>query len=71
MVPGIFGQRVSTNHTAHMAETDHSLVTKLEAYLSWAADEKRIAGILAWHWNLGGFIKPDTMTCGRISFIDP
>ena len=76
-VPGLFGKDARPGtpgaNSTLMAATDAALVAKLRGYTAWAAEDEKLAGLLAWHWpNLEppgrtGF-KPHGMVLGGVAY---
>ena len=51
VVPGFFSDATPDLPKATQVQQDEALVTKLEQYLRYAAEESRIEGIMPWHWK--------------------
>ena len=44
----MFGPR---GNTSQMEATDSELVEKLQAYWAFSKRDKRVAGLIGWHWS--------------------
>ena len=57
LVPGLYGDR-NVSRTGSMASQEAAVLHKLETFWAWARDDRRVVGLVPWHWqsaSLGAF----------------
>ena len=65
-VPGFYGK--NTTNATDKAAIDAQLVSKLEAYVHWAATDSRVVGLNAFHWPNLPLLKPSSMVMGAVAY---
>lgn len=69
LVPGLFGSNGTQSNATAMAAEDDALVEKLDAFWEYAQAERRVTGLLPWHWgDLGARFQPSSMALGGADF---
>jgi hypothetical protein len=69
LVPGMFGKNGTQNNPHEMATQDTELVSKLNDYFRYAAEEPRVTGLIPWHWEQEAEnFQPASMRLGASSF---
>jgi hypothetical protein len=69
LVPGMFGRNGTKDNATAMEPEDDQLLQKLHAFWQYAQGERRITGLLPWHWgDLGAKFHPSSMALGGSDF---